>query len=130
MRKIFIILIFFIFTVPNALAKHEYPEKVYQKYWCDKNKGITEYKLDDGTRVDCLTDKLAVEFDFAPKWHECIGQALYYGRKTNKTPACVLILEKEEDIRFFNRLKYTVYQRKNMPYFKTYTINKCEWLTN
>ena len=36
---------------------------------------------------------MAVEFDFANKWAECIGQALYYGQKTNRTPACVLIIE-------------------------------------
>ena len=27
------------------------------------------------------TLNMAVEFDFAPKWAECIGQALYYGKK-------------------------------------------------
>ena len=124
MKKIFIILLFSVFIVQTAFAKHEYPEKVYQKHWCSQKGGITEYKLDDGTRVDCLTDKLAVEFDFAPKWHECIGQALYYGRKTNKTPACVLILENDDDVRFLYRLKYAVFRRKNISDFQIYTIEK------
>ena len=84
-----------------------------------------EYKLDDKTRVDCLTKELAVEVDFAPKWHECIGQALYYGRKTKRIPACVLILENgDNDMRFLYRLRYTVYNKKNIPQgkFKTFTI--------
>ena len=104
-------------------AKHEFKEKEYQNYWCNLNGGIMEYKLDDNTRVDCLTDKLAVEFDFAPKWSECIGQALYYGKKTHRTPACVLILEKPEDIRYFYRLKYTVTEKKKIKNFKMFTID-------
>ena len=124
MRKFFIICLLVFGIVQTAFAKQEYAEKVYQKYWCIQNNGITEYKLDDGTRVDCLTDKLAVEFDFAPKWHECIGQALYYGKKTKHIPACVLILEKEDDIRFLYRLKYTVYSRKNIPNFQVFSIKK------
>lgn len=82
-----------------------------------------EYKLNDKTRIDCLTDTLAVEVDFANKWAECIGQALYYGRKTRRTPACVLILENgEKDNRFLYRLRYTVYNKKKIPEFRTFTI--------
>lgn len=123
MKKFTLILIFIFCTIQFAESKHLYSEKTYQKYWCDKHNGILEYKLKDKTRVDCLTDMLAVEFDFAPKWHECIGQALYYGKKTNKTPACVLILEHpEEEKRFLYRLRYTVYQKKKIQDFKTFTI--------
>lgn len=43
------------------------------------------------TRCDCLTATHAVEFDFAPKWAEAVGQALYYGAVTGKKPAVVLI---------------------------------------
>ena len=35
----------------------------------------------------------AVEFDFAEKWAEAVGQALYYALKTGKKPAVVLIME-------------------------------------
>ncbi len=124
MKRIFILLMCIFCTIEIAIAKHEYTERAYQKYWCDKKGGIMEYKLEDKTRVDCLTPKLAVEFDFAPKWHECIGQALYYGKKTKRIPACVLILENEDDTRFVKRLRYTVYQKKKIPYFQTFTINK------
>lgn len=108
-------------------AKHLHLEKDYQKYWCDKHNGEMEFQLNDKTRVDCLTDTLAVEVDFAPKWHECIGQALYYGRKTRKIPACVLIMENpENEKRFLYRLRYTVYQKKKISQFKTFTITPCQ----
>jgi hypothetical protein len=64
-----------------------------------------EYVLDDRSRVDCLTDEYAVEVEFAPKWKESIGQALFYGIKTGKKPGVVLIIEKETDERFLERLK-------------------------
>ena len=87
-------------------AGHLHQEKEYQGAWCAKAGGVTEYLLDDKTRVDCLTDTLAVEFDFASKWAECIGQALYYGQQTHRQGACVLILEnKEKDLKYLKRLQ-------------------------
>lgn len=86
--------------------EHLHPEKYYQKAWCDEHGGVTEYTLDDKTRVDCLTDEYAIEFDFAPKWAEAIGQALYYGLKTNRKPGVVLIMEHpEKDERYLKRIK-------------------------
>lgn len=90
-----------------------------------------EYKLNDKTRVDCLLPKMAVEFDFANKWHECIGQALYYGQKTNRIPACVLIMENpEKDAKYLRRLRYAVYNKKKIPEFKTFTIKPIHLYTN
>lgn len=107
----------------QSSAKHLHPEMLYQTVWCNSHNGVMEYRLNDNTRVDCLTDSLAVEFDFANKWAECIGQALYYGQKTGKTPACVLIIENEEkDLKHLRRLRYTVYNKKNIPEFRTFTI--------
>lgn len=80
-----------------AFAAHDHKEKEYQDAWCSKAKGVQEYKLDDKARVDCLTEEYAIEFDFAPKWAESVGQALYYGIKTGKTPGVVLIMEDEEN---------------------------------
>ncbi len=89
-----------------AEAKRLNSEKTYQEHWCRANNGQLEYILDDKTRVDCLTKDYAVEFDFANKWAECVGQALYYGIKTNKTPACVLIMENgESDLKYLKRLQ-------------------------
>ena len=65
MKRLVIVLIL-LMSVSPAGAKHLYKESVYQQVWCDKHGGVTEYKLNDKTRVDCLTDKYAVELDFAP----------------------------------------------------------------
>ena len=85
-------------------------------------------KLSDKTRVDCLTDTLAVEVDFANKWAECIGQAIYYGKMTNKQPACLLIMENgEKDLKYLKRLRRAAY-RKGVN-LRTFTI-KPETLDN
>lgn len=120
MKRLVIVLIL-LTAVSPAFAKHLYKEAVYQKTWCDKHNGVMEYELPDKTRVDCLTDKYAVELDFAPKWAECIGQALYYGKMTRKRPACVLIMERgEKDLKYLRRLRRAVY-RKGLD-MRTFTI--------
>ena len=107
MKRLVTVLIL-LMSVSPAGAKHLYKESVYQQVWCDKHGGVTEYKLNDKTRVDCLTDKYAREFDFAPQWAECIGQAVYYGAMTNRTPACVLIMERGFlDEKYLKRLQKT-----------------------
>lgn len=120
MKRLILFLALILFMYPVE-AKHLYKEAVYQQAWCDKRGGTTEYKLSDKTRVDCLTEKYAVEVDFAPKWAECIGQALYYGKMTGKQPACVLIMERgEKDLKYLQRLRRAVY-RKGLD-MRTFTI--------
>ena len=63
-----------------------------------------EYVLPDKTRVDCLTDEYAIEVEFAEKWAESIGQSLYYSLVTGKKAGVYLIIEKESEVRFLNRL--------------------------
>ena len=81
--KIFSFIIVIFITLP-VFAKHKHLEKEYQTAWCNAHNGIMEYKLDDNTRVDCLTNEYAVEFDFASKWAESIGQSLYYAQRTKR----------------------------------------------
>ena len=120
MKRLVTVLIL-LMSVSPAGAKHIYKEAVYQKAWCDKRSGVMEYKLNDKTRVDCLTEKYAVEVDFAPKWAECIGQALYYGKMTGKQPACVLIIERgDKDLKYLKRLRRAVYQKGL--HLRTFTI--------
>jgi hypothetical protein len=76
-----------------ATPVYALPEKHYQKETCN---GIMEYRLDDGSRVDCLTEEYAIEYDFANKWAEAVGQSLYYAEKTGKKPAIILILKDEK----------------------------------
>lgn len=89
------LLIFFLHS-PISFAANSHKEKEYQKLWCDQHNGEIEYVLDNRTRVDCLTEDYAIEFDFAYKWAEAVGQALYYAVKTNKKPGIVIIIEKEK----------------------------------
>ena len=103
MKKI--ILTFIILNILESFASHLYKESYYQKKWCDSWHGVMEYRLSDDTRVDCSTKTYAVEFDFAPKWAESVGQSLYYAQETNKKPAIVLILEKDSDFKYFKRTK-------------------------
>ena len=92
----------------NANAARLNHESVYQKIWCDAIGGVTEYRLDDGTRVDCFTDYYAVEFDFADKWYQAVGQSLYYAEKTDRQAVVALILEKPSDLKYWDRLEYLV----------------------
>jgi len=92
-------------TCTTASAKHLYPEKYYQQHWCSKNLGQSEVKLIDDTRIDCLTKTHAIEFDFASKWAEAIGQSLHYSRMSGKNAGIVLIIEKNSDYKYFNKIK-------------------------
>ena len=82
--------------------KEKYKEADYVNAYC---KGITEYRLPDKTRVDCLTDEYAIEFDWAKKWAESIGQAKYYAKMTGKKPAVAIILKSKKDKRYIKRIQ-------------------------
>ena len=57
------------------------------------------------TRVDCLAKDYAIEFDFAKKWAEAVGQSLYYSKMTGKKPAIALILTSLTDYRYLKRIE-------------------------
>ncbi len=90
--------VFYNNTNTNTVSsgKHLHKEAYYQQLWCNKHSGIMEYKNSDKTRVDCLTKDYAVEFDFAEKWAESVGQSLHYELMTGKKAMIVLILEHPE----------------------------------
>jgi hypothetical protein len=52
-----------------------------------------------------------VEVEFAPKWAESIGQALYYAQNTGRKPGVLLILRNDKDERFLKRLKAVARER-------------------
>lgn len=91
-----------------AHAGHEHPERWYQARWCEAQHGQMEYVLPDRTRCDCLTSTHAVEVDFAHKWAEAIGQALYYSSQTGKRAGVLLIMETERDRKYRERLIKTI----------------------
>ncbi len=85
---------------------HLHSESSYQHAWCSAHNGIEEYENKDKTRIDCLTCTHAVEFDFANKWAESIGQAEHYAFMTGKKGMVVLILENpKKEMIYFKRVK-------------------------
>jgi len=98
----------------NLSAKHLHKEKVYQEHFCKQLGGITEYRLQDKTRVDCLVKEYAIEVDFAQKWAESIGQSLYYASQTSRKPAVLLIMEdQKKELKYLRRLE-NVSQQHNI----------------
>jgi hypothetical protein len=79
-------------------------EADYVEAYCPQWGGEIEHILEDRTRVDCLTDTHAIEFDWCKKWAEAIGQALYYSKMTGRAPVVVLICKPSEK-RFVDRFK-------------------------
>lgn len=80
-------------------------ESYYVNQWCTSDFGRKEVVLWDATRVDCLAKDYAIEFDFAKKWAESIGQSLYYSKMTGKKPAVALILTAPTDYRYVKRIE-------------------------
>lgn len=112
MRQLLVLLSLIVLLNPVYAAKHFYSEAEYQQAWCKPRLGQIEYKLNDRTRIDCLLPTMAVEFDFANKWAECVGQSQYYGLKTNRQAACVLIMEHgEKDLKYLRRLRKVAYKK-------------------
>lgn len=104
MRKLLVLLLC-LFQVSPVFA-HAHLEKEYQMYWAKAHAAQTEVVLEDKTRVDCVTAEYALEVDFASKWAESIGQSLYYGIKTGKKPAVLLIMENgNKDVKYLKRLQ-------------------------
>ena len=92
-----------------SAGKHANTEAYYQNIWCKAQAGITEVRLFDRSRVDCLTDEYAIEADFAEKaWKEGVGQAYWYALVTRKNPGILTIVETRDDCRYVKRLREMV----------------------
>ena len=88
-------------------------EKDYQGVVCDAMQGQREVVTQSGTRCDCLTETHAIEFDFASKWAEAIGQSLDYSAHLQKKPGIVLIMAEEaEDVKYLEELLYVIEKHK------------------
>lgn len=100
-----ILLTVMLLTFTTAEAKHLNSERYYQERDC---KGQVEVTLPGRSRCDCITKTHAIEYEFASKWAEAIGQSLFYALQTNKEAGIALIIEKESDYRFWIRLNSTI----------------------
>lgn len=92
-----------LFLISNIAAAET--ERHFQEKHCE---GVTEFVLSDRTRVDCLTDTHAIEYDFGRKWSEAIGQALGYAIETNKRAGIFLILERKADYKYWIKLNTVI----------------------
>jgi hypothetical protein len=93
----------------SSVANAKQKEADYVNAYCQQVNGIIEHRLADSTRVDCFVKKgdakIAMEFDFAHKWAECIGQAYHYGLMTDSMPVCALIMTKPDDVFYEKRVR-------------------------
>lgn len=89
-----LLILFVLNNISFAFRLH--PESWYQENVATKWKAQTEVKVANG-RVDIVGKNYATEVEFADKWKEAIGQALWYAMQTNKQPGIVIICETPED---------------------------------
>ncbi len=54
--------------------------------------------------IDLLTREYAIEVEFANKWKQAIGQALWYGLQSNKKPGIVLIKKSAREHKYVVQL--------------------------
>lgn len=76
--------------------------------WCPTDQ--VDYRLSDGTRVDCLTEHFAIEVDWAIKWYEAIGQSLHYAIQTGRYPGILLLVEESGDCLYVDRLLLVLHE--------------------
>ncbi len=57
----------------------------------------TEVVAWDGSRVDLLSELYAIEVEWAAKWKESIGQAVYYSILFHREPGVVLLRRRDAD---------------------------------
>ena len=63
-----------------------------------------EVRLPDGSRVDYLGPRDAIEIDWAAKWAEGLGQALFYAEVTGKRATLILLVKDwDRDLKYVNR---------------------------
>lgn len=70
--------------------------------------GDTEVRLENRSRIDCKEKHYAIEYDWAYKWAECIGQALEYGRMTGLRSACALIIKQPTDMFYVEKMSMVI----------------------
>jgi hypothetical protein len=100
-------LLFWLASVAIAADKPPHPEKWYQAAWCGEHGGTMEVIFADGARADCVTADHAIEFDFAHKWAESVGQSLLYAADTGKRAGIVLIVGPGDE-HYLQRLQHVI----------------------
>jgi hypothetical protein len=105
MKKLILLPLFLVALQAEAKDQDAFYEADYVNLYC---KGEIEFKLPDKTRIDCLTETHAIEYDYSYKWAEAIGQSLYYSAATGKKAGVVLIINPVHEGRYLKRFKAVV----------------------
>ena len=107
MKKSILIVCAVILLIPAlAHAGRSHPKRWYQERWCAKYFGEDRVTVSDV--YDCLSPDHVIEFDYADRWYESIGEALHYAMQTGKRAGIVLIMEKEKDVKYWIKLNETI----------------------
>lgn len=93
----------FLFFLISSLCLAQTYEKEYAERIQQQLGGQREVAIPSGY-VDLKTDQYAIEIEFARKWKQAIGQALWYGLQTNKQAGIVLIKRKNSDHKYVIQL--------------------------
>jgi CRISPR/Cas system-associated protein Cas10 (large subunit of type III CRISPR-Cas system) len=99
--------------LPLSVFCRDNTEKHYQEIIAKQLSAQMEVQLPDRTRIDILTKTHAMEIDFADKWAEGIGQSLHYSAMTDLDAGLILIVEKDSDNRYVERVK-TLLRKKSL----------------
>lgn len=96
MKKILVLLqiLFFSYVADRQ-------NEAYYIKWLNQNhfQGQTEVTVKGG-RADIVNEEYAIEVEWANHWKNSVGQALWYGLQTNKTPGIVLIMKDINDRKY------------------------------
>jgi len=118
MKVFFLLLLCFSPLIVNSQISN-YSEKEVSDYIQLLIGGEREVSVTSG-RIDLVHDGVAFEIDWANKWKESIGQALWYAQQSNKIPGIILILKKESDYKYFLQLNTTLSYAKLNEKVKVY----------
>ena len=104
----------FTFLICTMMAAPSYAmsEAEYKKEWCAKHNGEMNYKTQESSTVDCLTDNYSIEFDFAEKWVQSMRKSRDQSLSTGKLPGVVLILQNSADENYLFKLREVVEKRR------------------
>jgi len=114
-----IILITFLIPVSIQGQISNYSEKEIADYIQSLIGGEREVSVESG-RIDLVHNDVAFEIDWANKWKESIGQALWYAQQSNKKPGIILILKKDSDYKYFIQLNSSLTYAKLNEKFEVY----------
>jgi len=90
-------------TAAMLIAPAHYETEIVKKI-APKYNSKVEVRLWDDSRCDMVGKEIAWEVDWAKKWAEGVGQALYYSILLNKKPGVVLLTyDRKKDQKYIYR---------------------------